>query len=65
MAKLLLKVFLLAIAVAAILWNLMWSKTVTIPVLSTISSTIVYAIAGIAVLIFVIVQYLTRKGRIR
>jgi hypothetical protein len=65
MAKLVLKVFLLAVAVAAILWNLMWSKTVTIPVLSTISSTIIYAIAGAAVLIFVILQSLTKRGRVR
>lgn len=65
MAKLLLKVVLIAIAVVLVLWNLMWSKTVTVPLLSSLSSTVIYAIAGIVFLIFVIVHLSTRKKKVR
>jgi hypothetical protein len=65
MAKLLLKLVLLAVAVVLVLWNLMWSKTVTVPVLSSLSSTVIYAIAGIFFLICVIVNFSTRKKKVR
>jgi|WetSurMetagenome_2_1015567.scaffolds.fasta_scaffold226354_3 hypothetical protein len=65
MAKLLLKVVLIAIVVALLLWNWVWSKTATVPLLSSLSSTVIYAIAGIVLLIFVIVHFSTKQRRVR
>jgi hypothetical protein len=65
MAKLLLKVVLIAIAAVLVLWNLVWSKTTSVPILSSLSSTVIYAIAGIVLLIFVVVHLSTKKRRVR
>jgi hypothetical protein len=65
MAKLFLKLVLMVIAAALVLWNLVWSKTTTIPVLSDISSTIIYVIAGIILLIEIAVNFSTRKPKIK
>jgi|WetSurMetagenome_2_1015567.scaffolds.fasta_scaffold427219_1 hypothetical protein len=63
MAKLLLKLVLLAIIAALVLWNLVWSKTMTIPILSDLSSTVIYIIAGAVLLIEIGVNFSTRKRR--
>jgi hypothetical protein len=65
MAKLLLKVVLIAIAAVLVLWNLVWSKTVTLPILSSLSSTVIYIIAGVVFLIEIIVNFATRKRRVK
>jgi hypothetical protein len=65
MAKAFLKLVLLAIIAVLVLWNLVWSKTTTIPILSDISSTIIYVIAGIILVIEIGVNFSTRKPRAR
>jgi predicted transporter len=63
MAKAFLKLVLLAIIVALVLWNLVWRQTTTVPILSNISSTVIYIIAGAVLLIEIGVNLSTRKQK--
>jgi|TARA_B100001971_G_C18133296_1_gene506082 hypothetical protein len=56
------KLVLITIVILLALWNYLWRETINLPYLSGLSSTTVYIIAGIILVIDIIINF-TIKDR--